>query len=205
MDSAEDIWKEHLRTLGEYIKAQRQMNQLTQRELARLADLSDTYMSQLERGLHEPSIRVLKSLAESLGIRPDQLIMYASGLPTTKPTSTPRKRSDTTHASRRRNGGRWAAFCVATSMTTSREDRLTDQADQIAVSPSSTTSSVPVMKLAPSESRKQMGAASSVGVGGTLAACWPYRNLGALPPPSLPARRRAARSFRCAPVPERPC
>jgi transcriptional regulator with XRE-family HTH domain len=82
MDSAEDIWKEHLRTLGEYIKAQRQMNQLTQRELARLADLSDTYMSQLERGLHEPSIRVLKSLAESLGIRPDQLIMYASGLPT---------------------------------------------------------------------------------------------------------------------------
>ncbi len=80
MDAAEEMWKEHLRTLGGYIKAQRQMNQLTQRELARLADLSDTYMSQLERGLHEPSIRVLKSLAQSLGIRPDQLIMYASGL-----------------------------------------------------------------------------------------------------------------------------
>ena len=84
MDPAEQIWKTHLRALGEYIKAQRQINQLTQRELAHLADLSDTYMSQLERGLHEPSIRVLKSLAESLGIRPDQLIMYASGLPTSE-------------------------------------------------------------------------------------------------------------------------
>ena len=50
-------------------------------DLARLADLSDTYMSQLERGMHEPSIRVLRSVAEGLGIRPDQLIMYAAGLP----------------------------------------------------------------------------------------------------------------------------
>ena len=81
MAAAEDVWKSHLQRLGGYIKAQRQFNHLTQRELARLADLSDTYMSQLERGLHEPSIRVLKALAQSLGIPPDQLIMYASGLP----------------------------------------------------------------------------------------------------------------------------
>ena len=84
MNPAEEMWKAHLRSLGEYIKAQRKINQLSQRELAHLADLSDTYMSQLERGMHEPSIRVLKALAESLGIRPDQLIMYASGLPTSE-------------------------------------------------------------------------------------------------------------------------
>jgi transcriptional regulator with XRE-family HTH domain len=87
MDSAEALWsenpwKDNLRRLGEHIRAQRQFNQLSQRELARLADLSDTYMSQLERGLHEPSLRVLRALAESLGVRPDQLIMYAAGLPT---------------------------------------------------------------------------------------------------------------------------
>ena len=34
MNPAEDMWKSHLRSLGEYIKAQRQINQLTQRELA---------------------------------------------------------------------------------------------------------------------------------------------------------------------------
>ena len=75
------LWNDHLRRLGEHIKNQRRFNQLSQRELARLADLSDTYMSQLERGLHEPSIRVLRALAKSLGIKPNELIMYAAGLP----------------------------------------------------------------------------------------------------------------------------
>ena len=45
-----------------------------QRELAKLADLSDTYMSQLERGLHEPSIRVLRAIADSLGVKASQLL-----------------------------------------------------------------------------------------------------------------------------------
>jgi transcriptional regulator with XRE-family HTH domain len=74
------MWRDHLKSLGAYIKAQRLQNQLTQRQLARLSDLSDTYMSQLERGLHEPSMRVLRALATSLGVRPDQLLMYAAGL-----------------------------------------------------------------------------------------------------------------------------
>ena len=75
------FWQQHLRQLGEFIKAQRALNQLSQRELARLADLSDTYLSQLERGRHEPSLSVLRALAESLGIRPDELILYAAGVP----------------------------------------------------------------------------------------------------------------------------
>jgi transcriptional regulator with XRE-family HTH domain len=78
---AEALWRNHLLSLGGFIKAQRQLNKLSQRQLANLADLSDTYMSQLERGRHEPSLSVLRALAESLGIRPDQLILYAAGLP----------------------------------------------------------------------------------------------------------------------------
>jgi transcriptional regulator with XRE-family HTH domain len=81
MGVADQLWRDNLRGLGDFIKSQRRLNQLSQRQLARLADLSDTYMSQLERGLHEPSIRVLRSLAESLGIRADQLILYAAGVP----------------------------------------------------------------------------------------------------------------------------
>jgi transcriptional regulator with XRE-family HTH domain len=81
MGVADQLWRDHLRNLGEFIKSQRRLNQLSQRQLARLADLSDTYMSQLERGRHEPSISVLRSLAESLGIRADQLILYAAGVP----------------------------------------------------------------------------------------------------------------------------
>jgi transcriptional regulator with XRE-family HTH domain len=85
MSSAETLWKEHLRRLGEYIRAQREFSQLSQRQLARLSEVSDTYMSQLERGMHAPSIRVLKALSESLGIRTDQLMMYAAGLPVDEP------------------------------------------------------------------------------------------------------------------------
>lgn len=80
-DTIDPFWQEHLRQLGEFIKGQRALNQLSQRELARLADLSDTYLSQLERGRHEPSLSVLRALADSLGIRPDELILYAAGVP----------------------------------------------------------------------------------------------------------------------------
>ena len=80
MGSAEAVWKEHLQRVGAYIRTQRRVSHLSQRQLADMADLSDTYMSQLERGLHEPSIRVLRQLAEGLGVRPEQLIMHAAGL-----------------------------------------------------------------------------------------------------------------------------
>lgn len=81
MNAAEALWKENLERLGGFIRAQRRFHQLSQRELAKLADLSDTYLSQLERGLHEPSIRVLRAVADSLGIKASRLIMYAAGLP----------------------------------------------------------------------------------------------------------------------------
>ena len=77
----EALWRQNLVTFGAFIKAQRELNRLSQRELARLSDLSDSYMSLLERGRHEPSLSVLRALADSLDIRPDQLILYAAGLP----------------------------------------------------------------------------------------------------------------------------
>ena len=80
MESVEEMWQQHLRNLGGYIRAQREFHQLSQRQLASLTDLSDTYMSQLERGMHEPSIRVLRALARGLSIDPDDLIRRAAGL-----------------------------------------------------------------------------------------------------------------------------
>lgn len=62
--------------LGEFIKSQRRIADLSQRELARLADLSDAYLSQLERGLHEPSVRVLNGLAQALNVPSERLLAY---------------------------------------------------------------------------------------------------------------------------------
>jgi transcriptional regulator with XRE-family HTH domain len=62
--------------LGDFIRSQRRLAELSQRELARLADLSDAYLSQLERGLHEPSVRVLDGLARALKLPPDALVRF---------------------------------------------------------------------------------------------------------------------------------
>ena len=66
-----------LEQLGEFIKAQRKMMELSQRQLAQLTHLSDPYVSQLERGLHEPSVRVLKALSTALNVRAETLLGYA--------------------------------------------------------------------------------------------------------------------------------
>lgn len=61
---------------GEFIKSQRKLAEMSQRELAKLADLSDAYLSQLERGLHEPSVRVLHGLSDALNVPADRLLRF---------------------------------------------------------------------------------------------------------------------------------
>ncbi len=60
--------RSHLTDLGSFIRSQRRLSQLSQRELAKLTKLSDPYVSQLERGLHEPSVRVLRALGKALNV-----------------------------------------------------------------------------------------------------------------------------------------
>jgi len=74
--------RSHLVGLGAFIRSQRRLAELSQRELARLSKLSDPYVSQLERGLHEPSVRVLRSIAQALGLPPETLMSYAGWLST---------------------------------------------------------------------------------------------------------------------------
>ena len=63
--------------MGDFIRAQRKMLALSQRELAKLTNLSDPYVSQIERGLSEPSVRVLRALAEALNIRAETMLHMA--------------------------------------------------------------------------------------------------------------------------------
>jgi transcriptional regulator with XRE-family HTH domain len=68
------------RSFGAYLRAQRQAAQLTLRELAALANVSNPYLSQLERGLHQPSVAVIRSLAEALNLSAELLLAEAAGL-----------------------------------------------------------------------------------------------------------------------------
>ena len=63
--------------LGAFIRAQRQMANLSLRQLSALTEVSNPYLSQVERGLHEPSVRVLKSIADALNVSAETLFEHA--------------------------------------------------------------------------------------------------------------------------------
>lgn len=76
-DPIGDAWRAQLLALGQVIRTQRQLAQLSLRDLARLTDVSNAYLSQIERGMHEPSVRVLRSIAEALDLPADALLREA--------------------------------------------------------------------------------------------------------------------------------
>lgn len=69
--------REQLQSLGAFIRSQRQQAQMSLRDLADLTNVSNPYLSQIERGLHEPSMRVLKSISEALEVSIDTLLARA--------------------------------------------------------------------------------------------------------------------------------
>jgi len=68
------------RTFGAYLRAQRQLARLSLRELAELSSISNPYLSQIERGLHLPSVGVIRALAEALNLSAEALLSQAAGL-----------------------------------------------------------------------------------------------------------------------------
>jgi transcriptional regulator with XRE-family HTH domain len=54
--------------VGDFIRVQRQLGHLSLRRLAELSDVSNAYLSQVERGLYTPSAQVLKSIAHALDL-----------------------------------------------------------------------------------------------------------------------------------------
>ena len=75
-----DPWELRLDDLGTYIREQRKLAQLSLRELAEIAQVSNPYLSQLERGLHEPSVRVLRSIAKALNLSAESMLEHAGFL-----------------------------------------------------------------------------------------------------------------------------
>ena len=69
MAATNDDWA----TLAPYLRAQRQMARLSLRSLATMTGVSDSYLSQIERGNYRPSPQVAKALAQAFGIEPKQL------------------------------------------------------------------------------------------------------------------------------------
>lgn len=63
--------------LGGFIRSQRHLSALSLRQLAELSSVSNAYLSQVERGLHEPSLRVVRAIARALDINPETMLSHA--------------------------------------------------------------------------------------------------------------------------------
>ena len=63
--------------LGEFIRLQREIAHLSLRQLSELSDVSNAYLSQVERGLYHPSAQVLKGIADALKISAEELYARA--------------------------------------------------------------------------------------------------------------------------------
>ena len=63
--------------LGDYLREQRGQAQMSLRQLAELTDVSNPYLSQIERGLRRPSAEVLQQIAKALRISAESLYVRA--------------------------------------------------------------------------------------------------------------------------------
>ena len=77
MASLDESARQQLQALGDFIRHQRRMAEMSLRDLAARTNVSNPYLSQIERGLHEPSVRVLKAIATALNVSAESLLMQA--------------------------------------------------------------------------------------------------------------------------------
>ena len=72
-----DLWEAQREALGAFIRERRLRADMSLRQLAGLTKLSNAYLSQIERGLHEPSVRVLKAISDALNLSAETLLAQA--------------------------------------------------------------------------------------------------------------------------------
>ena len=70
-------WDTQMEALGDFIRRQRKLANLSLRQLAEKTRLSNPYLSQIERGLHQPSMRVIKLISEALNVSAETLLTHA--------------------------------------------------------------------------------------------------------------------------------
>ena len=78
-------WDTQREALGDFIRTQRKLANLSLRQLAEMTSLSNPYLSQVERGLHQPSVRVLKLISDALNVSAETLLTQAGLLDGERP------------------------------------------------------------------------------------------------------------------------
>ncbi len=78
-EAQQKAWEAQREHLGAFIRERRKQANLSLRQLAELTSLSNPYLSQIERGLHQPSVRVLRAISDALNLSAETMLAQ-SGL-----------------------------------------------------------------------------------------------------------------------------
>lgn len=112
---------------GAYVRSQRQLAQLSLRQAAAIARISNPYLSQIEHGLALPSVSVIRALADALHVSADQLLLLAAGVPTgDDPSGSPSTEDAIRHDSRLDESQKHALLAVLASFLTPEQSRPDD-------------------------------------------------------------------------------
>jgi len=76
-DEMAESWDSQMEALGAFIRDKRKMANLSLRQLAERTKLSNPYLSQIERGLHQPSVRVIRLISDALNVSAETLLAQA--------------------------------------------------------------------------------------------------------------------------------
>jgi len=111
-------WDTRREALGAFIRTQRKLANLSLRQLAEMTSLSNPYLSQVERGLHQPSVRVLRLISDALNVSAETLLTQAGLLDGDRPGAA---------AAGRAGAGRPTARGPAAEAAILADQRLTDE------------------------------------------------------------------------------
>jgi transcriptional regulator with XRE-family HTH domain len=70
-------WDSQMQALGAFIHSKRKLANMSLRQLAERTKLSNPYLSQIERGLHQPSVRVIRLISDALNVSTETLLAQA--------------------------------------------------------------------------------------------------------------------------------
>ncbi len=79
-DPITGAWAAQRSAMGAFIRSQRELANMSLRELSRATQVSNAYLSQIERGLHDPTLKVLVQIASALHVSVEDLLRESGGL-----------------------------------------------------------------------------------------------------------------------------
>lgn len=70
-------WELQRSAMGAFIRQRRELNKMSLRQLSQATQVSNAYLSQIERGLHDPTLRVLLQIGRALQVSVDDMIQHS--------------------------------------------------------------------------------------------------------------------------------